>query len=144
MFRIRPFQPDDFNAVIEIEWQVFKEHDPYMYMKLYESLSDGFYVAVDDGEVIGYVVGFISYPKKGRIFTLAVREKYRGMGIGTMLIEKIYSVLKKNGAKEIHLEVRLSNTSARQFYLKHGFMPVWVEQGYYNDGEDALIMEKEL
>lgn len=144
MFFIRAFQPEDFNDIIEIERQVFSEHDPYIYMELYESVPDGFFVAIMDGEIVGYVVGFISIPIKGRIFTLCVKEGCRGMGIGTKLVEKICETLRKKGSNEATLEVRISNISAQHFYFKRGFMPTWVERGYYSDGEDALVMRKEL
>ncbi|MCD4844429.1 MAG: ribosomal protein S18-alanine N-acetyltransferase [Methanosarcinales archaeon] len=142
MFFIRPFQPEDFNDIIKIEWEIFKEHDPHMYMELYETVSDGFYVAVHQHVITGFVVGFISMPGKGRIFTLAVREKYRRLGIGSNLMDTIISILWKKGAQDISLEVRLQNIAAQQFYLKHGFVPEWVEKGYYNDGENALVMKK--
>lgn len=144
LFFIRAFQPEDFNDVIQIERQVFSEHDPYVYMELYESVPEGFYVAIMEGETVGYVVGFISIPIRGRIFTLAVKEECRGMGIGTKLMDKICETLKKNGSDEATLEVRISNIPAQHFYMKKGFTPAWVERGYYNDGEDALIMKKEL
>lgn len=144
MFFLRQFQPGDFHQVIDIEQRVFQEHDPYVYMELYESVADGFYVAVDSGKVVGYVVGFLSMPGKGRIFTLAVEEGYRNRGIGTRLMERICDLLKIKGAKGAALEVRLSNVSAQQFYLRRGFVPAWVERGYYSDGEDAVVMKKEL
>lgn len=144
MFFIRPFQPEDFHRVIELESQIFHEHDPYLYMEMYEKVSGGFYVVVDAGDVIGYTVGFISVPGKGRIFTLGVKETYRGQGIGSQLINRICDVLKEKGATVASLEVRMSNIPAQHFYLRQGFVPAWVERGYYNDGEDALVMKKEL
>ena len=144
MFIIRPFKPEYFHEVISIEHEIFKEHDPYTYMELYESVSDGFLVAIDQKTLIGFVVGFLSIPGKGRIFTIAVLPKYQNKGIGTNLLENICSVLKEKGAKEVGLEVRMSNLSAQQFYLKRGFIPVWVEKGYYSDGENALVLKKQL
>jgi len=144
LFIIRPFKPEYFHEVISIEHEIFKEHDPYTYMELYESVSDGFLVAIDQKTLIGFVVGFLSIPGKGRIFTIAVLPKYQNKGIGTNLLENICSVLKEKGAKEVGLEVRMSNLSAQQFYLKRGFIPVWVEKGYYSDGENALVLKKQL
>ncbi|HUV81746.1 MAG TPA: ribosomal protein S18-alanine N-acetyltransferase [archaeon] len=144
MFIIRSFKPEYFHEVICIEHEVFKEHDPYTYMELYESVSDGFLVAIDQKTLIGFVVGFLSIPGKGRIFTIAVLPKYQNKGIGTNLLENICSLLKEKGAKEVGLEVRMSNLSAQQFYLKRGFIPIWVEKGYYSDGENALVLKKQL
>jgi|GEM_PF-6221267 len=32
-----------------------QEHDPYTYIELYESVSDGFLVALDGKKIIGFV-----------------------------------------------------------------------------------------
>ncbi|MDF1557575.1 MAG: ribosomal protein S18-alanine N-acetyltransferase [ANME-2 cluster archaeon] len=144
MFSIRLFQPEDFQRVIALESQIFQEHDPHIYMELYESVPGGFYVAEDDAKVIGYAVCFISLSGNGRIFTLAVEERCRGRGVGTQLINRICDVLTEKGATVASLEVRMSNIPAQHFYLRHGFVPAWVERGYYTDGEDALVMKKEL
>ena len=58
MLIIRKFQPNDFNTVIGIEKLVFNEHDPFYYMKFYETCSEGFVVAEMDGIVAGFVVGY--------------------------------------------------------------------------------------
>jgi len=144
LFILRLFQPEDFNSVIKLESQIFHEHDPHLYMEMYEKVPGGFFVAVDAGEVIGYTVGFISVPGKSRIFTIGVKETYRGRGVGTQLINRICDVLKEKGARVATLEVRMSNIPAQHFYLRRGFVPAWVERGYYIDGEDALVMKKEL
>ena len=44
--------------------------------------------------------------------------------------------------RAIRLEVRRNNKPAIQFYTKNGYKLVGVEEHYYRDGEDALIMEK--
>lgn len=113
-------------------------------MDLYESISDGFFVAENNGEIAGYIVGFISIPGKGRIFTLAVLEKYRGLGIGTELMDRLLWYFGKKKVREVSLEVRMGNISAQHFYLNRGFLPAWVEKGYYSDGEDAIVMKKKL
>ncbi|MCZ7373105.1 MAG: ribosomal-protein-alanine N-acetyltransferase, partial [Candidatus Methanoperedens sp.] len=57
---IRKFQPEDFPVVINIEQQVFNEHDPFYYMQFYETCSGGFIVAQIHGLVVGFVVGFLT------------------------------------------------------------------------------------
>jgi ribosomal-protein-alanine N-acetyltransferase len=41
----------------------------------------------------------------------------------------------------VTLEVRASNEAALAFYGRHGFAPVAIRRGYYEDnGEDALVL----
>jgi len=44
--------------------------------------------------------------------------------------------------KPLRLEVRKSNAAAMGLYLGSGFRRVGEVEGYYGDGEDAVLMEK--
>ncbi len=46
--------------------------------------------------------------------------------------------------RPLKLEVRQSNLAAIHLYSKRGFTKTGVAEGYYGDGEDAIIMEKGL
>ncbi len=141
---IRKFEPEDFPCVIDIERQVFNEHDPYFYMQFYETCSDGFIVAEMNGLVIGYVVGFLVNEGTGRVFSLAVHPAYQGRGAGSALLKELAGIFRTFGAVEIILEVRSSNTRARKFYEKHGFYQTGIVEKYYNDGENACLMRLRL
>lgn len=141
---IRKFEPEDFPCVIDIERQVFNEHDPYFYMQFYETCSDGFIVAEMNGLVIGYVVGFLANEGTGRVFSLAVHPAYQGRGAGSALLKELAGIFRNFGALEIILEVRSSNTRARKFYEKHRFYQTGIVEKYYNDGENACLMRLRL
>ncbi len=78
------------------------------------------------------------------IVTVAVRERYRGMGVGELLL---IEALRQASAKcrgAATLEVRVSNEIAQNLYVKYGFETRGVRKGYYSDNrEDALIMTTE-
>ena len=141
---IRKFEPEDFPCVIDIERQVFNEHDPYFYMQFYETCSDGFIVAEMNGLVIGYVVGFLTKEGTGRVFSLAVHPAYQGRGAGSALLKELAGIFRNFGAVEIILEVRSGNIRARKFYEKHGFYQTGIVEKYYNDGENACLMRLKL
>lgn len=144
MLIIRKFEPEDFPCIIDIERQVFNEHDPYFYMQFYETCSDGFIVAEMNGLVIGYVVGFLAKEGTGRIFSLAVYPAYQSRGAGSALLKELAGIFRSFGALEIILEVRSGNIRARKFYEKHGFYQIGVMEKYYNDGENACLMRLKL
>ncbi|MEA1945542.1 MAG: ribosomal protein S18-alanine N-acetyltransferase [Euryarchaeota archaeon] len=143
MIIIRRFQPGDFSGVIGIENEQFSEHDPYMYMTLYELNEDTFFVADHHGVVVGFVVGISSVDEQGmygRVFSIAVREAYQGLGIGTQLMKSVIDAFHKKKIRNIVLEVRRHNIRAIRFYQRLGFMVTGIEIGYYSDSEDAIIM----
>ena len=141
---IRRFAPEDFQEVIEIEDEAFSEHNSLLYMSFYETVRDGFLVAEQAGKVVGYVVGYRSAENEGHIFSVGVKEEYRGRGIGTGLIHAICDIFVANGLRYARLEVRNSNTIAQKLYKSIGFVPCWTEKKYYSDGEDGMVMKMHL
>lgn len=71
---------------------------------------------------------------------IAVEPAYRGKGIAKEMIERMTACAKEHGCGRMMLEVRESNTSARELYKHCGFCEIHIRKGYY-DGEDAVIME---
>lgn len=141
---IRKFQPSDFPHVIDIENRVFNEHDPYLYVKFYETCSNGFLVAEINGMIAGFVVGYRPSETTGRIFSLAVHPDHQRKGIGAALLKELIHILFQNGARELVLEVRMSNFGAKKFYEKYGFSIYGIKEKYYNDGEAAYLMKLNL
>ncbi len=141
---IRRFAPEDFQEVVEIEREAFSEHNSLVYMSFYEMVGDSFLVAEQDGKVVGYVVGYRSAENEGHIFSIGVKEEYRGRRIGTGLIHAICDIFVANGLKYAILEVRISNTGAQKLYRSIGFVPCWTEKNYYSDGEDGMVMKMHL
>ena len=141
---IMHFAPEDFQEIIEIEKEAFSEHNALLYMNFYEMARDGFLVAKQDGKIVGYVVGYRSAENEGHIFSVGVKEEYRGRGIGTELIYTICSIFLAKGLKYAKLEVRNSNKKAQKLYKSIGFIPCWTEQRYYSDGEDGMVMKMHL
>jgi ribosomal-protein-alanine N-acetyltransferase len=141
---VRNFEPNDFSEVLEIEAEAFAEHNPFIYMNFYEMNSECFLVAEDREHITGFVVGYQISGEEGRIFSLAVRERYRGYGIGTHLLDAITEIFREKMLAFASLEVRLGNHEAQRLYQKIGFIPCWVQHGYYSDGEDGIVMKKRL
>jgi RimJ/RimL family protein N-acetyltransferase len=80
---------------------------------------------------------------------ISVRTKYRNVGIGTTLLNKLVSEGKKlKGIEIIHLGVYSLNKRAIRFYERNGFkevcrFPKWVKiQGNYCDGIEMQYIGK--
>lgn len=95
-----------------------------------------------EGKVVGYA-GMWSVCGEGHITNIAVHPEYRGIGIGSLLIERLISISKEQGISCMTLEVRKSNLIAQRLYKKYGFQVSGIRKSYYSDnGEDAVIMWK--
>jgi ribosomal-protein-alanine N-acetyltransferase len=98
--------------------------------------------AVEDAQMVGFVAGD-PRPREGWgwVATIAVDSRYQRRGIGRALL---HACEKKLGVPRSRLTVRLSNHGAIAMYEKDSYKSIDLLKGYYNDGEDALLMEKEL
>jgi ribosomal protein S18 acetylase RimI-like enzyme len=96
--------------------------------------------AVVDGQMVGFIAGD---PRRteglGWIATLGVLPEYRRQGIGRTLLRECE---KRLNTVRLRLCVRLDNSGAIRLYEQEGYSRVGTWTKYYNDGGDALVMEK--
>ncbi|HMQ31866.1 MAG TPA: ribosomal protein S18-alanine N-acetyltransferase [Chloroflexaceae bacterium] len=96
--------------------------------------------APSDTPIVGYGGVWLTVDD-AHITTIAVNPAQRGRGVGELLLNALFDHAYELGARQITLEVRVSNTTAQRLYLKYGFQPAGTRTRYYTDnGEDALIM----
>ena len=144
MSLIRRFRPSDFERIIAIEKEAFGEYNPILFMAAYETFPDGFLVAEEDGHVVGFVTTVVVALFDVKILSIAVDQRCQNKGFASMLLKALFQVLRTKGILRLLLEVRLSNIGAQRLYLSLGFNLVKVISAYYQDGEDAYLMERLL
>ena len=90
--------------------------------------------------IVGYC-GFWIAAQEAHVSTIAVDPKYRGEGVGQLLLVTAIEKALELDATLMSLEVRVSNLVAQNLYQKYGFEFVGQRPRYYSDNrEDALIM----
>jgi len=141
---IREFKRPDLKRVLEIELTSFDDPYPAHVLVDIYNLGAGFLVAQQDNIVVGYIIFWIRFEDEGHIISLAVDKKYHRKKTGTRLVETALEIFKKYNVNRIRLEVRKGNRKARKFYQKLGFVEKTPLVDYYEDGEDAVIMERFL
>jgi ribosomal-protein-alanine N-acetyltransferase len=93
-----------------------------------------------DGRMAGFIGGDTHQSDDaGWITTVGVLPEFRNRGIARSLLLACEEVI---NTKTIRLSVRRSNLNAQRLYVELGYNYVDVWKRYYEDGEDALIMEK--
>lgn len=144
LFLIRRFEPSDFERVIAIEKEAFDEYNPILFMTAYETFPEGFLVAEEDGNVIGFLTAVSISRFEVKILSIAVDKRCQNRGFASMLLKTLFGLLRTKGVLRLLLEVRLSNVQAQKLYLSLGFNLVKIIYAYYQDGEAAYLMEKLL
>jgi len=154
-YKFRRFKPSDLEGVIRINRECLPEnYTPIFFMNLYKRFPETFIVAELNKEIVGYIMcrietGIPSFKllgitKKGHVISIAVLPRYQQKGIGYALMREATQAMVNYNAKECYLEVRKSNRPAVGLYKKLGFEISRTVRNYYADGEDALVMAKQL
>lgn len=131
---------NDLNEVVAIERACYSK--PWSVDQFKQELNNP--VAFVDGCKIGnQLAGYICYwlvAEEMQVLNVAVARACRRRGIGRLLLNHAVHRCVKNGLSTAWLEVRAGNFSAIALYQHYGFQVDGVRRGYYNDGEDALLM----
>lgn len=140
----RAWTYEDLQEIADLERECFS--DPWNMRMLAESfLSEHFYgVLIEEEGAITAYGGIGIVEDQAELDLIATAEMYRRCGRGKQILDELAKEAKHRGAKEMFLEVRVSNAAALMFYLKYGFVGLYARSRYYPDGEDAIVMKKEL
>lgn len=96
------------------------------------------------GEPAGYLaLAFRRGSAISRIYSLAVAPGHRRSGVGQAMLRAAIDLTARRGCRQVHLEVRKSNTKAIGLYEGAGFHLRGTREAYYEDGEAALLFEAE-
>ena len=138
---IRPMTFEDLDRVLEIEHACFSDPWHISTFRIQLMFENAIYVVADDGgKMLGYA-GMLHIVDEGEILNVAVCPNHRQRGAGNALILHLIEIAKQKGAVALTLEVRASNTAAKELYKKHRFEDVGLRKEYYkNPTEDAIIM----
>lgn len=143
-YRLRPAGPFDLDEVARIESESFpipwkREFfaselvEPHRYIRV---------LARDDGgapRIGGYLFAVALY-EEFHINKIATDLRLRKQGHGRALLEDALARARSAGSTAITLEVRVSNSAAREFYKSYAFTEAYRRRAYYQDGEDALVL----
>ena len=140
----REWRYDDLGAIAALEAECFS--DPWNMRMLAESFLSGrfFGSLLEEGGVITAYGGMSVVADEAEVQLIATAEMYRRCGRGGKVMEDLLYEAARRGVRRVFLEVRVSNAPAMMLYLKHGFRGVYARARYYADGEDAIVMVKEL
>lgn len=95
-----------------------------------------FILACEDDEIVAFIAYYKDYDKRMKYIPLiAVKESYRGKGIGGAMLTKLFVL--DDHFTCIRLEVFKTNKKAYQFYANHGFSII-------EDRNDRFLLEKTI
>ena len=139
---IRKMTVEDLPAVVQLDKMSFSLPWPERSFRfeLTDNPVSRCWVAEVDGKLVGTIVVWLLVDE-AHVATLATHPDFRRRGIAKRLLSHALSNLLKEGARSSFLEVRVSNTVAREMYRKFGYEESGRRPRYYRDNdEDAILM----
>ena len=135
----------DTRALTQLDRRAFSPIDAYAWYEFFMlcvSRSVITLKALSGGQIVGFVAAD-QRRNDGHtiIVTIAVDPDYQRRGIGERLLREVET---RSALPRLQLMVRKSNLSALQLYRKLNYDIVDTWRRYYEDGEDAYVMEKNL
>ncbi|HWK47692.1 MAG TPA: GNAT family N-acetyltransferase/peptidase C39 family protein [Stellaceae bacterium] len=144
---LRPAREDDLASLISLEitcfsgdritrrgWRTFLRHD-----------SAAVLVAERHGTILGAaVLRFNRATAIARIYSIAVTPEARGLGLGRALLTAALAVASDRDRAIVRLETRVDNRAAQHLFAEAGFTVIGRASRYYEDGADALRLERSL
>jgi len=146
-FVIRRATMRDINALVTLEKECFTSDiiSRQSLKHLLSAKSAEILVAEQDQKIVGSaVIFFRKNSKKARLYSLAIHAEHRQKGIAANLRDTLEKNAACRGCTSILLEVRPDNATAISFYQKHGYQLFGKFSCFYEDGTDALRMEKQI
>lgn len=131
----------DIDYLVYVEKQSFALSDRFTRSQFQYAIKHGkgtmfVYCHVRSFKAKGYIYYF-EYKNHIRIYSIALNIACRSKGVGSRFL----SIINRH-KKNIHIEVRVDNKIAINFYKKHGYKAFGVKHNYYKDGTDALVMKR--
>ncbi|MBS0435918.1 MAG: ribosomal protein S18-alanine N-acetyltransferase [Proteobacteria bacterium] len=119
---------------------------PWTHGNFVDSLAAGYDARVlydDQGAILGYFVAMAGVEEM-HLLNITVAPRAWHQGHGRFMLDALEALCRERGARQLWLEVRVSNERARAIYRRRGFAEVGRRKGYYPDAhgkrEDAIVM----
>ncbi len=145
--RIRTSHKDDLGALVDLENRSFVTDrvSRAQFRRHLDSDSAVVLVAEADGRFVGSALVFLRRgSRRARLYSIAIDQHARGMGVGGALFEASEAAARERGRGYLSLEVREDNAVAIRLYESRGYVHLATLPGFYEDGATARRYEKTI
>ncbi|WP_321531080.1 ribosomal protein S18-alanine N-acetyltransferase [uncultured Desulfuromonas sp.] len=143
-YALRPMVADDLTAVVTIERGCHQHPwNGHLFERELTNPVSRMSVVVAKEEIVGYLCVWV-VAGEAEIHNIATACHWQRRGVASFVMEVLFRQLREEGIERLLLEVRVSNLAAIELYQRWGFETSCRRKGYYQDGEDALLMHCDL
>jgi predicted GNAT superfamily acetyltransferase len=122
---IRNAEPADYDRVSPLvdDWWGGRQMRALLPRLFFEHFRETSFVAEEDGELVGFLNGFLSqsFPDEAYIHFVGVRPDRRGSGLARELYERFFAVARANGRSLVRCVTAPVNEGSLAFHHALGF-----------------------
>ena len=151
---LRPYRPQDFDTLWSIDQTCFPAGIAYSRRELtgFMRLSGTFTLvaemaashSAEANQIAGFIIARCRRNAAGHVITIDVSSAARRSGVGSKLLTAAENRLHTAGCERVYLETAVDNVPALAFYKRHQYFVTKTVPGYYCNGVDAFVLEKDL
>ena len=110
-------------AVVIDEWWPGRHIIHGVCPQLFEHLGDTSLIVEDHGELVGFLVGYLSqrFPAAGYVHYAGVRPDWRGRGMGRAMYTRFAAIVRERGRTRVVAETGAWNRGSIAFHTRFGF-----------------------
>lgn len=142
--KIEKMNLSHINSIQKIENKSFEtpwSHDSII--KEINNSSSINFICKNNKQIVGYSMGWM-IKKEFQINNICIKRDFRKKKYGYFLLKHLLQVLATLKCKKVYLEVDEENYKAIRLYEKVGFIVSYIRKKYYNNGNDALVMHRDI
>ena len=108
-----------------------------------ENPNTYYVVAKIDSEIVGFG-GIYQILNEMQLNYIVTKKEKRNLGIASQILDNLISFANNKNIEYITLEVNEKNTNAIKLYEKFGFKQIGLRKKYYNNIDNAILMQKNI
>jgi ribosomal-protein-alanine N-acetyltransferase len=147
----RPARPSEVEYVQNLSKKVFQEYGPYdiMLPRWFEAVITVTVLAFKGKKPVGFAM-FTNpektwvCPRACELLAIAVEPERQGQGTGDIILSEIEKMARELGIEKMFLHTGVENIPGQKLFMKHGFVPTQIKMNFYPEGQDALMLSKDL
>jgi ribosomal protein S18 acetylase RimI-like enzyme len=147
--RIRHAEPSDYGRVIGVvnTWWSGRQMAPMLPKLFFVHFEGTSFVAEDeDGELAGFLVGFLSqtHDEEAYVHFVGVDPRRRGSGLGRELYERFFDAVRAEGRSVVRCVTSPVNADSVAFHESIGFRVERVDENYDGSGESRVLLVRQV
>ena len=133
--------------LLEISQILYSDFDNFWTVETFkqelENPNTYYVVAKIDSEIVGFG-GIYQILNEMQLNYIVTKKEKRNLGIASQILDNLISFANNKNIEYITLEVNEKNTNAIKLYEKFGFKQIGLRKKYYNNIDNAILMQKNI